>query len=303
MNKIRFAANKDTNYVFHMLSTAKCGYDNEYSKKYCDIYPPEDLSVIKRNEDLLTVCGGQHCGVLFGLMVSQPACAYVSAKEYYNGIIQLGNEILNGNIPDNIEKSYIPYTEIIIEISEIMVKHYDYYTENIWKHEKEKIEQYIPKLFDLFENSLFTEKAENLIGSLKSDYFTATLVTSVAGGAEAIDISDDQDVFGIERTYTDAFYFIGHEFIIYLLMKILSHVNAFNSFETWDLTEGLAEYYLKKIMGDTRFFNEQKKYVKFYDELSNHRSLSASELYKAALEQFIYNTNLNLKVDKRNSHF
>lgn len=287
MNKIRFIANKDTNYVFHMLSIAKCGYDNEYGTKYRAIYPPEDLAVIKRNEDLLTACGGQHCGALFGLMVSQPACAYVSAKDYYNGLIQLSNEILNGSIPEDIDESLIPYTGIIIEISEIMVKHYDYYIENIWKHEKQKIEQYIPGLFDLFENSLFTEKAENLVGNLDSDYFTATLVTSVAGGAEAIDISNEQDMFGIERTYTDAFYFIGHEFIIYLLIKALSNVNAFNSFETWDLTEGLAEYYLKKIMRDTRFFNEQQKYVKFYEELANCSSLSAVELYKAALKQFL----------------
>ena len=28
MNRIRFTADKDTNYVFHMLSVAGCGYDN-----------------------------------------------------------------------------------------------------------------------------------------------------------------------------------------------------------------------------------------------------------------------------------
>lgn len=286
MNKIRFTANKDTNYVFHMLSTAKCGYDNEYGAKYRDVYPPEDLSVIKSNEELLTVCGGQYCGALFGLMVSQPACAYVSAKEYYNRLIQSGKHILNGNIPENTEKSLIPYTDVIIDISRIMVKHYDHYIENIWNCEKEKIERYIPKLFDLFENSSFTEKAESLIGDLESDYFTATLVTSVSGGAEAIDISNDQDVFGIERTHTDAFYFIGHEFIIYLLFKALNNVNAFKSFDTWALTEGLAEYYIKKIVGDTRFFDRQQEYVRFYEDLSNGRFLSALELYKAALEHF-----------------
>lgn len=287
MNKIRFAANKDTNYVFHMLSTAKCGYDNEYGAKYREIYPLEDLSVIKKNEDLLTVCGGQHCGILFGIIVSQPACAYVSAKEYYSGLIQLGNDIINGNIPDNIESALIPYTEIIIEISEIMVKHYDYYIENIWESEKKKIEQYIPELLDLFERSSFTEKAERLVGNLENEYFIATLVTSVAGGAEAINISNEQDMFCIEKTYTDAFYFIGHEFIIFLLIKALGNIDAF--FETWDLTEGLAEYYLKKIMGDTKLFNEQQKYVRFYEELSNNQSLSALELYEAAAEHFIDN--------------
>ena len=291
MNKIRFAANQDTNYVFHMLAVAKCGYDNEYSAKYCALYPTEDLAVIKRHEDLLTVCGGQHCGQLFDLMVSQPACARVSAKAYYHGLILLGNEILNGSIPEYVDKSLIPYTEIIIELSKIMVKHYDDYIETIWEHEKAKIEEYIPELSNLFESTLFSEKAENLVGLLESDSFTATLVTSVAGGAEAIDISNEQDVFGIERTHTDAFYFIGHEFIIYLLMKALRHANAFNSFETWCLTEGLAEYYLKRIMGDTRFFNQQQQYVAFYEELSNSNALSASALYEAALEQFINKRN------------
>ena len=285
MNKIRFVANQDTNYVFHMLSVAKCGYDNEYGAKYGAIYPAEDLSVIKRHEELLTVCGGQHCGALYDLMVSQPACASMSAKEYYRGLIRTGHGILNGRIPDGIDPSLIPHTETIMEISEIMVRHYDDYVDNIWSHEKEKIEQYIPGLLDLFEKSRFTEKAEELVGPLESDYFTATLVTSVAGGAEAIDISREQDVFGIERTYADAFYFIGHELIIYLLMGALSPANAFQSFETWSLTEGLAEYYLKKILGDTRFFNEQQKYAAFYEELASCQSLSALELYEAALER------------------
>ena len=28
MNKIKFIANPDTNFIFHMFSVAKCGYDN-----------------------------------------------------------------------------------------------------------------------------------------------------------------------------------------------------------------------------------------------------------------------------------
>lgn len=47
MNKIHFTANKDTNYIFHMLSVAKCGYDNQYGDKYKSLYPNEDLTVLK----------------------------------------------------------------------------------------------------------------------------------------------------------------------------------------------------------------------------------------------------------------
>lgn len=288
MNKIKFAANKDTNYVFHMLAVAKCGYDNAYGEQYCTRYPQDDLNKLKMNENLITVCGGEHCGLLYGLMVCEPACAKVSAKEYYNSIIEIGKEIIGGNIPEGVNEEVIPYTDTIISISEIMAKYYDDYIENIWENEKCKIEKYILKLQDYFEKSDFTEKAEKLLGChLQSGCFTATLVASVAGGAEAIDISQSQDVFGIERDYLDEVYFIGHEFIIYLLFGVLTKENAFKTLETWCLTEGLAEYYLKKIMGSTRFFNEQQMYVEYYEQCEKKAQLSAVELYRMALKTFL----------------
>ncbi len=287
MNKIKFAANKDTNYVFHMLSVARCGYDNAYGELYRSLYPQEELSILKRNEDLITVCGGEHCGCLYGLLVAEPACANVPIPEYYRTLIEMSNEIKAGNIPEGVSEELLPYTDTVISISEVMLKYYDNYIENIWKNEKEKIEHYIPELHKYFEEFDFTEKAESLLKcDLKSDYFTATLVTSVAGGAEAIDISKDQDVFGIERDVLDAVYFIGHEFIIYLLIEALSDENAFKNLETWSLTEGLAEYYLKKIMGDTRFFSKQQKYVEYYENCEKEFPMSAVRLYRKAMEAY-----------------
>ena len=286
MNKIRFTANKDTNYVFHMLSVAQCGYDNEYGKRYRSLYAKEDLDCLKSREDLITVCGGEHCGELYGLLVGEPACAKVSAKEYYQELIEIGNQLLEGRQIEGIYEGYIPYTRDIIEIALVMVKYYDHYKENVWKQEKERIKQYIPGVLERFEETGFTEKAEALVGcNLKSDVFTATLVTSVAGGAEAIDISKEQDVFGIERDYESALYFIGHEFIIYLLFGALEEEDAFQNFDTWPLTEGLAEYYLKKILGDTRLFKKEQKYVELYEKINSDLSMSAARLYRAALAE------------------
>lgn len=285
MNKIRFAANKDTNYIFHMLSVANCGYDNSYGEKYRARYPQEELRIMKQNEPLITVCGGEHWGLLYGLLVSEPACAKVPLPDYYGSLIETGNAIKSGNIPEFVSREVIPYNDTIIAISEVMIKHYHDYSENIWESEKAKIENYISNLQDYFEKSDFTDKAEKLLGCcLGSGCFTATLVTSTAGGPEAIDISKSQDVFGIERTVLDEVYFIGHEFIIYLLFEALAGENAFKSFETWGMTEGLAEYYLKKIMGDTRFFTEQLKYVEFYEQCEKNGCLSAVQLYRKALE-------------------
>lgn len=100
MNKIKFTANKDTNYIFHMLSVAKCGYDNAYGEYYRSRYLEKDLMVLKSNEKLLTVSGGEHCGALYAVMVSEPACAEVSAKEYFYSIIDFEKKVINGSASD-----------------------------------------------------------------------------------------------------------------------------------------------------------------------------------------------------------
>ncbi|MBQ7874589.1 MAG: hypothetical protein IJ306_05460 [Oscillospiraceae bacterium] len=278
MNKIHFAVNADTNYVFHMLSVAKCGYDNAYGEKYRGLYPAYDLAVIRNNSEFLTVCGGEHLGALYWLMVCEPSCAKIPANKYYKNLLKSASEC-------RLNAEYTPYSETIKSVSEIMIKHYNSYIENIWPGEKEKIEKFVPPVLDYFEKTDFTEKAEKLVGTELDNKFIATLVSSVKGGAEAIDISKEQDVFGVERSVLDSVYFIGHEFIIYLLFKALEKENAFKSFETWSLTEGLAEYYLKIILGDTRFFNEQQKYVDFYERCSNGAHLPAAELYKLAFNE------------------
>lgn len=284
MNKIKFAANKDTNYIFHMLSVAKCGYDNAYGEHYRPRYLERDLMVLKGNEQLLTVSGGEHCGALYAFMVSEPACAEVSAKEYYYSLIDFEKKVINGNVPDTIDPVNIQYAERIISIAEIMGKYYDDYIDNIWQDEKNKIENYIPQLRTAFENTQFTDEAEKWLGCrLPSEMFTVTFVTSVEGGAEAIDISPSEDVFGIERDFEDAFYFIGHEFIIYLLMNVLANENAFKTLDTWEATEGLAEYYLKKIMGNIRF-KEHRKYVEYYEKCEKKMPFSPVELYRQALK-------------------
>ena len=278
MNTLRFIANPDTNYVFHMLSVARVGYDNAYGARFRSDYPEEDLAVLKGYEELLTVCGGEHCGELYHMMVTLPACAEQSAKEYY---VALLDEAISGPVPPEAEV----YRPIVADICRVMIRHYDDYVARIWPGQEADIRRYIPQVEARFASSDFTARAVELVGcGLPGETFTATMVTSVENGAEAIDISKELDVFGIVRNPVDAFYFIGHEFIIYLLKNALKDENAFRAFETWPITEGLAEYYLKRILGDTRFFTEQAKIVDF---LEQQPELPAAELYSLACQEFI----------------
>lgn len=278
MNTLRFIANPDTNYVFHMLSVARVGYDNAYGARFRNDYPTEDLAVLKSYEDLLTVCGGEHCGALYYMMVTLPACAEQSAKDYYTDLL---DEAINGPVPPEAEV----YRPIVADICRVMIRHYDDYIDRIWPGQEADIRRYIPQVEARFASSDFTARAVELVGcGLPGETFTATMVTSVENGAEAIDISKQLDVFGIVRNPVDAFYFIGHEFIIYLLKNALKDENAFRAFETWPITEGMAEYYLKRILGDTRFFTEQAKIVDF---LEQQPELPAAELYRLACQEFI----------------
>ena len=79
--------------------------------------------------------------------------------------------------------------------------------------------------------------------------------------------------------------FIGHEFIIYLLKNALREEDAFRSFATWPLTEALAEYYLKRIMGNTCFFDGQRQWRMFYEQ--QDQELTAVQLYRLALQEQI----------------
>ena len=282
MNKIKFIANRETNYVFHMFSVSKCGYDNSYGDAYKYLYPQEDLAVLKNNEDLLTIRGGEHVGKLMWIIVSG-AMGNVPAKELYQDYVQKIND-------DDYPQEFSEYKELILQICNVMIKHYDYYVENIWDIEKQKIEKANLEFQKLFDESDFTEKAEKLLGcKLSQDFFIATMVSSIQGGPEAIVMGADddakQDIFDIIKAPLDAFYFIGHEFIIFLLMQELKDVCDFDGLNDWKRFESLAEYYLIQILGNSRgFFDEMKDYIEFYENCNKEKNLTAVELYKKGAE-------------------
>lgn len=280
MNKIGFCIHPDTNFVYHMLSVARCGYDNAYGEKYRSRYPAEDLQIIKRYEKELTVSGGEHCGAWYDLMVCIPARAEQKAVDFYGYLLEC---VRTGDVPEE----WLPHAEGIAAVCRVMVKHYADYVEHIWPDEKTKMEAYYPEILRLFEESRFTEKAEACVGcTLPAQQFQCMLVSGIAKGPQAIDISPGQDVFGIERTKEDAFYFIGHEFIIYLLKEALKNEDAFQRLETWKVTEGLAEYYLKRILGSSGCsFHAQQAYVSYWESLPGHEQMHAVQLYRLGMER------------------
>lgn len=79
--------------------------------------------------------------------------------------------------------------------------------------------------------------------------------------------------------------FIFHEYIIYLLKIALKDENAFQSFENWTLIEGLAEYYLQKIVDDARTFQSCQKQAEEYRKLESAYGTDAITLYREAMKK------------------
>ena len=284
MNKIRFEIDPNINYLYHMLSVARCGYDNDYGAKYRPLYPVEELAAFADNSELLTIQGGVHWGALYSLLIFNPAGYAESLPDYYGELLDICESIRAGSIPEGVDESLVPYTDLIGRLSQILLKHQDAYLRDIFPGEREKIAAAIVPVQAWFEEHDFTARAEELVGcELEAEAFTATMVSSVAHGPEAIDLTAEKDLFGIDHSTMDAVYFIGHEFIIYLLKAALREENAFRGNATWPLTEALAEYYIKRLMGDTRFFDGQREWRIFYERQSPE--LTAVQLYRLALQE------------------
>lgn len=293
MNKIKTTVNKETNYIYHMLSAAKCGYDNSYGRRHRNCHDARDSAVLKQYEDLITVAGGVHNGRLYWLMVCLPARGAEPAGTYYAELAAIFRDRgYDSPLFPNAREwmgAYAGYENAIIAIADVMVRNAGIYERKVWEDSRRELEVYATQVEQLFARSDFTERCEKLVGqSLGTAHFYAMLTNSMAGGAEAIDISEDQDVFDMGRPAESALHFIGHEFVIYLLKKALKGTAAFQSYNTWALIEGLAECYLTALLGDSEFFSEQKEYIGYYRaRLAEDPTLSAGELFQMAYKRYV----------------
>ena len=257
MNKIRVEINPVTNYVFHMLSVAGLGYDNDYGRRWRHTLPESDRAVLRAHNKHLTVKGGEHCGEWYVPLVCQAARGDVPPEEYYARM-------------DDPAMS---------EVCRVMAAHSQSYLTDVYPDTLRELQPFADELQRLLDESGLAERAEAMVGQAIPE-FRVMLVNSVAGGPEAIDISGNQDVFGNGRAPEAKWLFIGHEYIIYLLKKALAGTAAFQTFDTWRITEGLAEYYLTRLFGESGAFRQMQDVVDFYRQ--QKEGLSARELYLRA---------------------
>jgi len=295
-----------------MLSVSKCGYNNEYGNQYAFLHSNNDLKVLKTNEMLLTVKGGEHVGELYQWLIAVPASLDIKVNLYYETLKHLfetGNIEENMKLYKKIHQLILPVDEnnmakrmqefydyyrkfkVIVPICEVMIRNDSVYIENVWEKSKLELITYAETIEDIFNKNGLSNKLEIVAKEILKTEFIATFCNSLTGGAEAIDISENQDVFGINRNYENAIKFISHEFVIYLLKQQLLNTSAFQNIENflkhWLYIEGLAEFYLY-LLGIGGGFKECQHAIDFYYEVyQKDNTLTAIELFNKAIEKFL----------------
>jgi len=310
MNKIKTKVSRGANFVYHMLSVAKCGYDNEYGRMHAGKHSSDDLRLLKDNEKLLTVSGGEHCGELYGIFVATPASLDSPAVEYYHSLkllFETGDtqkfvdawkiqsletmpetEAQAKEVAGHMHNSFSHLRPQLISLSDVMISNYSIYCNEVWVQSKPELVEYAEGIQQLFEADNVTERLEMLVGvSLKSNFY-ASFCNSIKGGAQAIDIPNCQDIFGIDKGYEKTKKFIAHEYAIFLLMQALVvEFDLSNTMKYWRHLEGLAEFYLGMTLGESGIFADVQPIIDFYkNEYSENPRETAVGLFAKAIEVF-----------------
>lgn len=311
MYKLKITISKPANYIYHMLSVSKVGYDNSYGEKYRSIHNKDYLTLLKKYEELLTVKGGEHCGMLYVLLVAKPATAdnISSLREYFDSLIDLftnnNPEETASRYPDldrvfldegvnSFEEvfefclnTFNDYSDEIINLSKILLNDITIYEKNVWNYESKVLLDFKNRLILDFDktNDLVSKWENQLNKKMLVDNFEVVIVNSIEGGAQAIDISNTKDVFNINENIKSLIGFISHEIGTYIIFQNIPLSMRENMQKYWLCIESLATYHNQQLLyeDDHLFANDNIYFSKFDDIYRDQKNMSFVDVIEKAI--------------------
>lgn len=306
MSSLICTVTESSNYIYHMLSVGHVGYDNEYGKKYMRYHSEQDLKILKNNELLLTVSGGEHCGALYVLLIGKAAATsnLVAMKYYLRAIKDLfcsnnckttaqKYSLIESNVIDpNFEgiaemfefclTTFNGYSDQIIEIIEVLLRNTDSYLNEVWKSEKEELYKYKTELEKKIEEiGDIIKEWENRLGiEYQREKFEVLLCSSIENGPQAINISETKDVFSSTNPINVLIKWISHEIGIYIIFHRLPQFVRDDLMKYWDPIESLSTYHNSYILDPNKtHWEEDNQYLKHYHEMyESNPNISISEI-------------------------
>ncbi len=311
MKKINIVVSKNTNYIYHMLSVSKCGYENQYGEKFKNIHHSTDLKILKKNERLLTVVGGSHFGRLYSVFVSTPAAIEEDSMfiRYFEGLKDLFS---NNNPIDNYDKYKDVYQtaytahrfivtqqssidfynfladikDTVVEICDIFINNYSKYNKYVWKRSMKEL-KLTKRLLQKKLDSDINTKWENILNH-KYPYgeFEVLLCNSISDGVQAIDIGYNKDVFDAKMDIASIIQYISHEVGIYILRDLFEH-DGIDFHSNYHLIESVIEYFNPIENVSLEFSDNQGAVTQYIESIeSKDPTLSVYEIIKVIIKTY-----------------
>lgn len=302
-------ASRTANYIYHMLSVAKCGYDNAYGAAARPFHRQADVERLFEFRKHIMVNGGEHCGELYGLCVATPACFEEDADMlfYFEAIQDLFSRgVLQQNfsefsviyqkafgdmwgieitLPSLAEfyQSCLPLKTELLEIVRIFREKYSVYVDRFWEDTRSQLERVCEALNARFQNTRYMEQWEAMLHT-RYQYrdFYLVLCNSIQDGPQAIDIAAQKDIFALPQDPETFAALASHEFGIYLLKELLADTGAFHHHHYYHQVEALAEFYNRKICGGYTCFAWDEDALRQYQALyEENPQITAKEMFLA----------------------
>lgn len=310
------------NYIFHLLSVARIGYDNEYSIMYKDSISEVDKKYLKQNSQYLNFADG-FMGPLAKAFVFLPGYLNFKSKKEASEYFTLLNEVIRtanyskfeerySNELDKINlfmpfdcryylKSICRYEKIVFRIGEIFINNYTYYDKNIWPVEKKKLKVKALELNKkLKELNLISTWEQAVSIPFKTDKYQIILCTANQGGSDANSLGYDRNVFYYDNDLEYMLQFISHETGTHILIDKFNSImknNEYNFELVYKAYESLCKYYNERIMfKDTESLYSMKEYdykifLQIYSQIyDKNPAIKVEDLLEKGIKKF---SNLN----------
>lgn len=294
MNKktVRAVIEKGANYLFHLLSVAKIGLDNNYSQVYSKSVISEDIKFLKQNEYLL-IHNNERDSLLNWIYIFFPSMLNLKTQNQINeyfillsdsikhkdlqkfelkysnelkSTTKLAGDIWNCNVKQNLESEDFCLINEAIEISNIIMRNFSKYESDVWSVESKKLDETAKFLNKKLDNFNLIGKLEDLMNSAYLDQeFQVVLCSSNQDGVDAIDLDYLKNLHYFGRQPKELIHFICHEIAIRIVIpfrnKMYSKVEEVDYLQMYKTNEMLAEFYTTQVLDDDLVFNWFPEYL------------------------------------------
>lgn len=257
------------NYLWHILATAKIGYDSEYADDFQNTINPDDMRYLESIKQHLEFEAGQG-GALSGLYTVMPAFLPLESKidfeKYFasldkafqeGSLVTIANDFPEADWSDRFMREFLGQPEFPQELldlrdvarrlGEIYLRNLDSYRENVWGKIHPTLAERAAKINAFFTEEDYIAKWEKFLGiPFASNRYEIVLCYANKNGPDYNSLGYSGNLFYYDKPFKRTCQFLSHEIATHLLIDIyfnLAKTGKYEHARLYAAYESLAKFY------------------------------------------------------------